>query len=54
MISKFYEIAKYKDKIGYYLFYGENDGQKLDIIETNFNYTSQILQDINIFLSAIS
>ena len=37
MISKFYEIAKYKDNIGCYLFYGENDGQKLDTIETNFN-----------------
>ncbi len=37
MISKFYEIEKYKGKINYYLLYGENDGQKLDIIETNFN-----------------
>ena len=37
MISKFYEIGKYKGKINYYLFYGENDGQKLDTIETNFN-----------------
>ena len=37
MISKFYEIAKHKGKISYYLFYGENDGQKLDSIETNFN-----------------
>ena len=41
MISKFYEIAKYRDKISYYLFYGENDGQKLDIIETNFNNFSK-------------
>ncbi len=37
MISKFYEIAKYKGKINYYLLYGENDGQKLDTIETIFN-----------------
>ena len=37
MISKFYEIAKYKGKINYYLLYGENDGQKLDTIENNFN-----------------
>mgnify|MGYP001439096816 FL=1 len=37
MISKFYEIGKYNGKINYYLFYGENDGQKLDTIETNFN-----------------
>ncbi len=37
MISKFYEIAKYKNKINYYLLYGENDGQKLDTIDTNFN-----------------
>ena len=36
MISKFYELAKFKNKINYYLFYGENDGQKLDTIETNF------------------
>ena len=37
MISKFYEINKYKNKINYYLFYGENDGQKLEIIESSFN-----------------
>ena len=37
MISKFYELAKFKNKINYYLFYGENDGQKLDTIENNFN-----------------
>jgi len=37
MISKFYELAKFKNKINYYLFYGENDGQKLDTIESNFN-----------------
>ena len=37
MISKFYEIAKYKNKINYYLLYGENDGQKLDTIDANFN-----------------
>ena len=36
MISKFYELSKFKDKINYYLFYGDNDGQKLDTIENNF------------------
>ena len=38
MISKFYEIVRYKDKINYYLFYGENDGQKLDTIELKDEY----------------
>ncbi|WP_440922850.1 DNA polymerase III subunit delta [Candidatus Pelagibacter sp.] len=42
MISKFYELVKYKNKFNYYLFYGENDGQKLDTIETNFkNFTKE-------------
>ena len=36
MISKFYELSKFKDKINYYLFYGDNAGQKLDTIENNF------------------
>ena len=59
MISKFYEIAKYKNKINYYLLYGENDGQKLDTIDTNFNnFTKEntykysekeVLADTNIF-----
>ena len=48
------------NSIGYYLLYGENDGQKLDIIETNFNYFTkestykyserEILADTNIFI----
>ena len=60
MISKFYELAKFKNKINYYLFYGENDGQKLDTIESNFkNFTKEntykysekdILADTKIFL----
>ena len=60
MISKFYELAKFKNKINYYLFYGENDGQKLDTIESNFkNFTKEntykysekdILTDTRIFL----
>ena len=60
MISKFYELAKFKNKINYYLFYGENDGQKLDTIESNFkNFTKEntykysekdILADTRIFL----
>ena len=37
MISKFYEIDKFKKKINLFLFYGENEGQKLETIETNFN-----------------
>ena len=40
MISKFYELIKFKNKINCYLFYGENDGQKLDTIENNFNNLS--------------
>ena len=60
MISKFYELAKFKNKVNYYLFYGENDGQKLDTIESNFkNFTKEntykysekdILADTRIFL----
>ena len=60
MISKFYELAKFKNKINHYLFYGENDGQKLDTIESNFkNFTKEntykysekdILADTRIFL----
>ena len=42
MISKFYEINKYKGKVNYYLFYGENEGQKLDTISSNFeNFTKE-------------
>ncbi len=42
MISKFYEINKFKDKINFYLFYGENEGQKLDTIKSNFsNFTKE-------------
>ena len=42
MISKFYELVKFKNKINYYLFYGENDGQKLDTIESSFkNFTKE-------------
>ena len=41
MISKFYEISKYKDKVDFYLFYGENEGQKLDTIESNFKNFSK-------------
>lgn len=42
MISKFYEINKHKEKVNYYLFYGENEGQKLDTISSNFeNFTKE-------------
>ena len=37
MISKFFEINKYKEKVNFFLFYGENEGQKEDIIKSNFN-----------------
>ena len=36
MISKYYEIEKFKNKINYFLFYGENEGQKQDVIQTSF------------------
>ena len=37
MICKFYEVGKYKGKVNFYLFYGENEGQKIDVIQSNFN-----------------
>ena len=37
MICKFYEVGKYRKKINFYLFYGENEGQKIDVIQSNFN-----------------
>ena len=37
MICKFYEVGKYKGKINFYLFFGENEGQKIDVIQSNFN-----------------
>ena len=37
MISKYYEIEKFKNKTNYFLFYGENEGQKQDVIQTNFS-----------------
>ena len=36
MISKYYEINKFKNKISFFLFYGENEGQKIDVIQSNF------------------
>ena len=36
MISKYYEIEKLKNKTNYFLFYGENEGQKHDVIQANF------------------
>ncbi len=36
MISKYYEIEKFKNKINFFLFYGENEGQKQDVIQTSF------------------
>ena len=37
MISKYYEINKFKKEINFFLFYGENEGQKIDVIQSNFN-----------------
>ena len=37
MICKFYEVGKYKGRVNFYLFYGENEGQKIDVIQSNFN-----------------
>jgi DNA polymerase III subunit delta len=36
MISKHYEIEKFKEKINFYLFYGENEGLIKDTIDLNF------------------
>ena len=36
MICKFYEIIKFKEKVNFYLFYGENEGQKQEVIQANF------------------
>ncbi len=42
MISKFYEINKFKEKVNFFLFYGENEGQKQDVIRSNFsNFTKE-------------
>ncbi len=63
MISKFYEINNYKEKVNFYLFYGENEGQKLDIIKSSFgNFTKEntykysekdIIQNNQIFFDKI-
>ena len=37
MICKYYEIEKFKNKTNYFLFYGENEGQKQDFIKANFS-----------------
>ena len=36
MICKYFEISKFKDKHNFYLFYGENNGLKLETININF------------------
>ena len=63
MISKYYEIEKFKNKINYFLFYGDNEGQKQDVIQTNFSqftkeniykYTEKdIIENKQIFLENI-
>ena len=42
MISKYYEINKFKKKINFFLFYGENEGQKIDAIQSNFNEFTKV------------
>ena len=42
MISKYYEINKFRDKINFFLFYGENEGQKIEVIQSIFKeFTKQ-------------
>ena len=63
MISKFYEINKFKEKVNFYLFYGENEGQKLDTIKSIFsNFTKEntykysekdLIQDNQLFFDKI-
>lgn len=63
MICKFYEVGKYKEKVNFYLFYGENEGQKSDTIESNFNnftkestfkyYEKDIIQNKQLFFENI-
>ena len=37
MISKYYEIEKFKKKTNYFLFYGVNEGHKQDVIQASFS-----------------
>ncbi len=63
MISKYYEIGKFKNKTNSYLFYGENEGQKQDVIQANFaqftkentyKYTEKdVIENKQIFLENI-
>ena len=63
MISKLYEINKHKEKVVFFLFYGENEGQKLDAINVNFSnfnkentfkyYEKDILQNNQLFFDKI-
>ena len=41
MISKHFEVKKFKDKYNYFLFYGENEGLKNEIIMSCFNKFSK-------------
>ncbi len=63
MICKSYEIEKFKNKTNYFLFYGENEGQKQDVIEASFGqftrenthkYTEKdVIENKQIFLENI-
>ncbi len=41
MISKYFEVNKFKDKYDFLLFYGENEGLKNEIITSCFNNFSK-------------
>ena len=45
MICKFYEINKHIEKVNFYLFYGENDGQKLELDAAKLEQQAKIAQD---------
>ena len=63
MISKFFEINKYKNDVNIFLFYGENEGQKKDVIKSNFSnftkentfryYEKDIIQNSQLFFEQI-
>ena len=49
MISKHFEIGKYKEKTNFFLFYGENDGYKNQVIkdiECDLTFKTAILASI--------
>ena len=41
MISKHFEIGKFREKTNFFLFYGENEGLKLEAVKTHFKNFSK-------------